>query len=89
MYYIKTPENCGQLKINDPRAAASMSRPKHTSEELHKLPIRLWREVNYEPKAGRCIMFPSWLTHCVDINRSNDIRISVSFNFVQKCFVVS
>jgi uncharacterized protein (TIGR02466 family) len=85
VYYVKTPKNCGNLKINDPRAAASMTRPRNKSGEL---PIRLWREVNYEPKAGRCIMFPAWLTHCVDVNRSNDIRISVSFNFMQKCMVV-
>ena len=85
VYYVKTPKNCGKLKINDPRAAASMTRPRNKSGEL---PIRLWREVNYEPKAGRCIMFPAWLTHCVDVNRSNDIRISVSFNFMQKCMIV-
>tara|TARA_Y100001938_G_C8073170_1_gene424383 strand:- start:885 stop:1475 length:591 start_codon:yes stop_codon:yes gene_type:complete len=85
VYYVKTPKNCGNLKINDPRAAASMTRPRNKSG---KLPIRLWREVNYEPKAGRCIMFPAWLTHCVDVNRSNDVRISVSFNFMQKCMVV-
>jgi hypothetical protein len=28
-------------------------------------------------------MFPSWLNHTVDVNKSNDIRISVSFNFLQ------
>ena len=28
-------------------------------------------------------MFPSWLNHCVDPNQSDDIRISVSFNFLQ------
>jgi hypothetical protein len=33
-------------------------------------------------------MFPSWLMHCVDPNNSNDIRISVSFNFLQKCMLV-
>ena len=44
----------------------------------------LFRETHYEPIAGRCIMFPSWLMHCVDPNESNDIRISVSFNFLQK-----
>ena len=49
-----------------------------------KLPPRLFRETHYEPIAGRCIMFPSWLMHCVDPNESNDIRISVSFNFLQK-----
>ena len=81
VYYIKAEEKSGQLKIDDPRAAASMVRPKQKSD---KVPSRLWRETHYEPIAGRCIMFPSWLTHCVDPNESNDIRISVSFNFLQK-----
>ena len=81
VYYIKAPKNSGHLKIDDPRAAASMVRPKQKSD---KVPSRLWRETHYEPIAGRCIMFPSWLMHCVDPNNSNDIRISVSFNFLQK-----
>ena len=51
------------------------------------MPARLFRETHYEPIAGRCIMFPSWLMHCVDPNESNDIRISVSFNFLQKTYV--
>ena len=81
VYYIKAVKNSGQLKIDDPRAAASMVRPKQKSGELSS---RLWRETHYEPVAGRCIMFPSWVMHCVDPNESNDIRISVSFNFLQK-----
>ena len=81
VYYIKAEKNSGQLKIDDPRAAASMVRPKQKSD---KVPSRLWRETHYEPIAGRCIMFPSWVMHCVDPNESNDIRISVSFNFLQK-----
>jgi hypothetical protein len=28
-------------------------------------------------------MFPFWLNHLVESNQSNDIRISVSFNFLQ------
>ena len=43
---------------------------------------------SYEPLEGRIIMFPSWLWHCVEPNESNDIRISVSFNFLQKGFNV-
>jgi hypothetical protein len=31
-------------------------------------------------------MFPSWLEHCVEMNESDDIRISVSFNFLQDGF---
>ena len=85
VYYIKAPKNSGNLKIDDPRSVACMSRPRQKDGEK---PARLWRETHYEPVAGRCIMFPSWLMHCVDPNNSNDIRISVSFNFLQKCMVV-
>jgi len=85
VYYVKASENSGQLKIEDPRSVALMVRPRM---KQGKPPRRLWREDNYEPKAGRLIMFPSWLNHCVDTNESNDIRISVSFNFMQKCFMV-
>jgi len=85
VYYIKAPQNSGQLKIEDPRSVALMSRPRQ--KDVPK-PERLWREHSYDPKAGRLIMFPSWLNHCVDPNNSNDIRISVSFNFMQKCFMV-
>jgi len=85
VYYIKAPKNCGDLKIDDPRASAAMLRPRQKEGEK---PARLFRETHYEPIAGRCIMFPSWLMHCVDPNNSNDIRISVSFNFLQKCMVV-
>jgi uncharacterized protein (TIGR02466 family) len=81
VYYIKAPKNSGHLKIDDPRASAAMSRPK---QKEGPVPPRLFRETHYEPIAGRCIMFPSWLMHCVDPNQSNDIRISVSFNFLQK-----
>ena len=84
VYWIKTPENCGDLKIDDPRSSAAMCRPR---QKLGELPTRLHRETHYKPIAGRCIMFPSWLMHCVDPNNSNDIRISVSFNFMQKCMI--
>ena len=84
VYYIKAPKNSGRLKIDDPRSSAAMSRQR---QKEGKKPTRLFRETHYSPIAGRCIMFPSWLMHCVDPNESDGIRISVSFNFMQKCFV--
>jgi len=47
-----------------------------------KLPPELWRQVYYMPKAGTIVMFPSWLWHEVKPNESQDIRISISFNFL-------
>ena len=84
VYWIKTPKNCGDLKIDDPRSSAAMCRPRQKEGEK---PLRLLREYGYTPKEGRVIMFPSWLMHCVEPNESNDIRISVSFNFMQQCLM--
>ena len=51
-----------------------------------EIPKYLWREVHLEPQENRAIMFPAWLWHTVEPNESNDIRISVSFNFIQDGF---
>jgi len=81
VYYVKAPINSGHLKVEDPKPCINISRPRRKQGQL---PKHLWNEVHFEPIAGRLIMFPSWLNHCVDTNQSNDIRISVSFNFLQK-----
>ena len=81
VYWVKTPVKSGNLMVYDPRAGTQMTMPNRKED---KLPPELWREVHYEPVAGRCIMFPSWLWHEVKPNKSNDTRISVSFNFLQK-----
>ena len=81
VYFIKTPQKSGNLMVYDPRPGVQMAMPSRKKEQLQS---ELWREVHYEPVAGRCIMFPSWLWHEVKPNQSNDIRISVSFNFLQR-----
>jgi uncharacterized protein (TIGR02466 family) len=81
VYWVKTPQKSGNLMVYDPRPGVQMTMP---NRKEGKLPPELWREVHYEPKAGRCIMFPSWLWHEVKPNKSNDTRISVSFNFLQR-----
>jgi uncharacterized protein (TIGR02466 family) len=81
VYWVKAPQNSGNFMIYDPRPGIQMAMP---SRKEGKLPAELWREVHYEPKVGNCIMFPSWLWHEVKPNESNDTRISVSFNFLQR-----
>ena len=60
--------------------------PKNSGRKEGKLPKELWREVYLEPVEGRIIIFPYYLWHNVTPNKSNDIRISVSFNFIQHGF---
>ena len=81
VYWVKTPVKSGTLMVYDPRPGAHTIMP---NRKEGKLPSQLWREVHYKPIAGRCIMFPAWLWHEVKPNQSNDTRISVSFNFLQR-----
>ena len=81
VYWIKTPMKSGNLMLYDPRPGTHTTMP---NRKEGKMPPELWREIHYEPKAGRCIMFPAWMWHEVKPNESNDTRISVSFNFLQR-----
>jgi uncharacterized protein (TIGR02466 family) len=83
VYYIKAEANSGKLICNDPRPGIQTNMPVRKQGQP---PKHLWREVHLDPKVNRILMFPSWLWHCVEPNESNDIRISVSFNFIQDGF---
>ena len=83
VYYVKASKDSCKLACNDPRPGVQLSMPVRKKGQP---PKDLWREVHLEPKEGRIIMFPYYLWHCVEPNLSNDIRISVSFNFIQNGF---
>ena len=83
VYYVKSNPNAGRLKIYDPRPGIQMVMP---IRKEGKPPKHLWRDANLDPITGRIIIFPAWLWHSVEPNQSNDLRISVSFNFIQNGF---
>ena len=81
VYWVKAPEKSGSLMLYEPRPGVHTTMP---NRKEGKLPPELWREVHYTPRAGTIVMFPAWLWHEVRPNQSNDTRISVSFNFLQR-----
>ena len=83
VYYVKSNPQSGRLKIYDPRPGAQIVMPARLKGQP---PKHLWRDANLDPIPGRIIMFPAWLWHSVEPNQSNDLRISVSFNFIQHGF---
>ena len=83
VYYVKSNPKSGRLKIMDPRPGAQMYMPIRKEGDPGR---DMWRDANIEPVEGRIIMFPAWLWHSVEPNQSDDIRISVSFNFIQDGF---
>ena len=83
VYYVKAPINSGRLKLMEPRPGVQVMMP---TKKPGNPGIDFWKDVHIEPTVGRIIMFAAWLWHGVETNKSNDIRISVSFNFIQDGF---
>jgi uncharacterized protein (TIGR02466 family) len=75
VYYLQAPENCGVISFYDPRSAAQMLMPPMTEFSPWTLP-----KISYKPEAGTMLLFPSWLSHGVEMNLSEELRISLSFN---------
>lgn len=76
VYYVSlsAPE-CGSIFFRDPRTAGTMLRPP-IGQETHFTAT----EVRMRPEEGRMYVFPAWLEHGVEVNRSDRDRVSISFN---------
>jgi len=75
VYYVQTPENCGDLFFRDPREAPAMVEPP-----MRERTSWTFQKVTYKPQVGRLLIFPSWLMHGVEPNLSDQTRVCVSFN---------
>lgn len=68
VFYLQTPANSGKLIMVNPAVRSQSS---------------LIRKPNFpvQPEPLALILFPSWLSHYVEPNHSNEHRISISFNY--------
>ena len=87
VYYVQAPRNSGRIVFIDPRTQNLMTPVKYIPGA--KRPRNCWTRVRHKPVAGRMLVFPSWLYHSVNPNRSrakgkNADRVIVSFNLSQK-----
>ena len=74
-YYVRAPENCGDIVFYDPRPAPVFSHPKSNK------PNKLNAMVNsVKPIEGCLVLFPSYLDHSVNSNLSEKERVVISFN---------
>ncbi len=76
VYYmsLKAPE-CGSIFFRDPRVASRM-----LTYPADKLTNFTAEEVYMPPEEGRMYVFPGWLEHGVEVNRSDRDRVSIAFN---------
>jgi uncharacterized protein (TIGR02466 family) len=75
VYYVQADDGANQFTIDDPRPQRHMIKPR----VVESTPFNGAR-FNLPVKPGDMLVFPAWLPHSVDFNRSNRVRISVSFN---------
>lgn len=76
-YYVVTPRGCPGLKFEDPRLDRFMAAPPRLPGARRENQTH----TTYPAEAGNVILFESWLRHEVVPNRTDEERISISFNF--------
>ena len=74
-YYAKVPAKSGNIEFYDPVRERVMS----------TFPVKARTRINsqameYRGREGLLLIFPGWLQHSVQPNRSEDFRVSISFN---------
>lgn len=71
--YIKLPKNSGYIEFRDPLEYQWANTPIIPEEKL-------WTEVKCE--TNDVLMFPGWMRHRVQENKSNEERIVLTYNIV-------
>ena len=77
--WIKTPKDCGSIQFINPNDHSTYNEIYSYTQEF-KDQFFIHHAYWFPPIEGRMIIFPSHLQHEVKENKSNEDRISVSFN---------
>lgn len=76
VYYVKAPKNSGDLMLHSPFKMQMIQPPttEITPYTARTIPVPV--------EEGVVVLFQSFTEHSVQVNKSNDDRISISFNFL-------
>lgn len=77
VYYVQTSAGANTINFHDPRPQSGVMRPP-----IAKLTADNADLVVATVTDGTLMLFPAWLPHSVDANRSDTVRVSVSFNLM-------
>ena len=75
VYYVNVPDNSGDLLLLDPRGGVnwfSETAGTNSSQIYHRI----------KPKAGHLVVFPGFLLHEVETNKSQDVRMCIANNII-------
>lgn len=74
--YLKTPANCGRICFSP---TTNPSKYNVVSED-HMKRFNLYPSWLVNPEVGLMLLFPADLRHRVEINKSDEDRVSIAFN---------
>ena len=77
--WIKAPKNCGNIIFETPNLFEKCQELESYTDEF-ALKTNSYMTYFFNPKEGKIIIFPSSLNHEVEKNKSDEDRISYSFN---------
>lgn len=81
VYYVRTAEGGNTINFHDPRAQSAIIRPPVTALTRENAD-----QVVMPVEPGALLLFPAFLPHSVDENRSAALRASLSFNVMFRGF---
>ena len=81
VYYVQVQEGADTINFHDPRPQTAIIRPPVTELTAYNTD-----QVVVTVGNGTLLLFPVWLPHSVDANRSDRKRISISFNVMFGAF---
>jgi len=74
-YYVKAPKNCGNFKASNPNILNRNFFPE--TEKVNELNAKM---AIIKVEEGDLLIFPAYLPHSVEENKSDDDRVIISFN---------
>ena len=77
VYYVQTAHGADTINFHDPRPQSGIIRPP-----VRALTAENTDQVVVSVTDGMVLLFPAWLEHSVDPNRSGTTRISLGFNIM-------
>jgi uncharacterized protein (TIGR02466 family) len=77
VFYLQAPEGSGALVLRDPR-------PRSVGGFLKVGAANALVDLHLVPQAGSLVLFPYWLEHHVEPHGSDESRVSISFNVLNR-----
>ena len=77
VFYIKASENQGNISFHRNYLEDCIINSQAEIEEYNPL---TFSAMSFEPITGKLLMFPGYLPHGVDVNNTDEDRVSLAFN---------